>query len=98
MGEDFVKYEHAVDYLESEKLSERRLKLCLNFAKRAEEHPKYQHWFTEEMENTRPVPNTRSDKNACKTKYRVVPNRTERFKNSPIPYLTDVLNDHYRKQ
>ena len=97
MGEDFVNYEHASDYLKSEKLSERRLKLCLNFAKRAKDHPKYQHWFSEEMENSRPVHNTRRDKNAYKTKYRVVPTRTDRFKNSPIPYLTD-LNEHYRKQ
>ena len=47
MGGDFVNYNHAVEYLDSEKLSDRRLKLCLNFAKRAEKHPKYQNWFSE---------------------------------------------------
>ena len=98
MGEDFVNYNHAVEYLNSETLSDRRLKLCLNFAKRAEKHPKYHNWFSEEDEYIRPVPNTRSDKNAIKTKYKVVPTRTDRFKNSPIPYLTDMINEHYMKK
>ena len=98
ISEDFINYDHAVDYLDSEKLSERRLKLCLKFAKRAEQHPKYQNWFSEEIENMRPVPNTRSEKSATKTKYKVVPTRTDRFKNSPLPYLTDMLNEYYKEK
>jgi hypothetical protein len=53
-------------------------------------HPKYQNWFSEENENIQPVPNTRSDRNAIRTKYKVVPTRTDRFKNSPIPIIVDT--------
>ena len=98
MGEKFHSYEHALTYLESETLSARRMKLCYNFARKAEIHPKYQNWFQEEDMDTRQVPNTRSDKDALKTKYKQVPTRTDRFKNSPIPFLTDMLNEHYMKK
>ena len=74
------------------------MKLCSTFARKAEKHLKYQNWFEEEDTTIRQVPNTRTDKNAIKTKYKPVPTRTERFKNSPIPFLTDILNEHYMKK
>ena len=52
MGDSYLSYDHAVAFLEVEKLSERRPRLCLNFAKRLENHPKYSTWFhpAEEMQ------------------------------------------------
>ena len=93
----FKIYSIIITHLESETLGNRRMKLCSNFAKKAEKHPKYKNWFEEEDTTIRQVPNTRRDKSAIKTKYKPVPTRTERFKNSPIPFLTDILNEHYMK-
>ena len=40
MGEHYLNYDHSRDILNVEKLSIRRSKLCLNFAKKAEKHKK----------------------------------------------------------
>ena len=45
LGEDYLTYDLAVKALDVEKLSDRRAKLCLNFAKKCENHPKYSKWF-----------------------------------------------------
>ena len=61
-------------------------KMTRRFAKKCSEHPKFAHWF-------QPVPkdvmNTRSKKKKCVE----VSARTERYHNSPIPYLTRILNE-----
>ena len=41
---------------------------------------------------------TRSRKYATKLKYTPVPFRKTRYEKSPIPYLTQLLNDHYNKK
>ena len=71
-----------------ESLESRRMKLCINFAKKAEKSYKYMHWF-----KPRSVVNTRQ----LKVKYIEPQARTERLKNSAIPYLTRILNQHYIK-
>ena len=43
MGENYQSYDHAAEYLEVDKLSDRRSKLCLNFARRLENHPQIFH-------------------------------------------------------
>ena len=91
LGDLYVSYDTAVDSLEVEKLSERRPKLYLNFALGAEKSQKYKNLFCP-TEFTRGH-NTRSDK--MKTKYKPVPHRTNRFVRSPIPYLTDLLNEYH---
>ena len=95
MGDSYESYNQSLDILGVEKLSERRSKLCLNFAKRLEKHPKYLNWFNPAEEIVPPNISTRSDKTMLRTKYTPVPFRTDRFSNSPIPYLTEVLNNHY---
>ena len=73
-----------------ETLSERRLKLCQNFAKKAAKSPKFQNWFNEvKSRDSR----TRSYKNKSEAKFKAIPTRTNRYKKSPLPYLTDILND-----
>ena len=69
-----------------ETLEDRRTKLCLKFAKTAEKSEKYMHWF-----RGKPIVNTRQP--AAKYSEPIV--RTERLKNSAIPYLTRLLNQHY---
>ena len=96
MGEEYTDYDRAVKSLASETLSDRRTKLCLSFAKKAEKHEKFSKWFVPSEVTTGPVPNTRSDKSSNSTKYRPVPTRTDRFKDSPIPYMTEVLNNFYK--
>ena len=97
MGEHYLNYDHSRDELNVEKLSTRRSKLCLKFAKRAEKHKKYSKWFKPEKSQT-PNISTRSKKYATKLKYTPVPFRKTRYEKSPIPYLTQLLNDHYNKK
>ena len=98
MGEEYSYYENALKVLGNEKLSDRRTKLCLNFAKKSEKHEKFQHWFELAEEKPDPLPNTRSDKTSLQTKYKPVTVRTDRYKDSPLPYLTELLNSHYIKK
>ena len=96
LGEQYLHYENALHTMNSERLSDRRYKLCLKFAKKSEKHPRYQNWFCP-AEDYVPTINTRSDKRDRNTKFKPVPTRTDRFKNSPVPYMTDQLNQFYAK-
>ena len=59
----------AVKTLDIEKLSDRRTKLCLNFAKKCEKHPKYSKWFQQAEILAPPQMPSRSDKNTVQLKY-----------------------------
>ena len=98
MGNTYTNYNLALNYLASERLSARRSKLCLSFALKCERNLKYQDWFMVSEVSDIPLPNTRSDKSKYETKYKPVPTRTDRYRDSPIPYLTDLLNNHYSKK
>ena len=87
LGEDYTSYRNALKSLNLEALSVRRDKLCLKFAKRAEKHPKHRHWFKLNENDV----NTRQDK----LKYKDVFAKHNRFKKSPLAFLTGMLNDHY---
>ena len=86
LGEDYILYAHALDKVGLDTLEERRLKLCLNFAKKADRDPKHSNWF---IEYKQPGVETRSTKN----KYVTPLHRLKRFAKSPIPYLTGLLNN-----
>ena len=62
----------------------RREELSVNFAKKAADHQRHSTWFKLQTETV----NTRS----IRPTYIPVKFRTERFKNSPLPYLTSLLN------
>ena len=66
-------------------LSNRRTKLCSKFAFKSSQHPQHQHWFVPK----KPGPYTRS----VKVSYKPALCRLKRLKKSPIPYLTNLLND-----
>ena len=97
LGDDYESYDQATKTksLSVEKLCERRQKLSLTFAKKCENNPKYSKWFNL-SENFKP-PNikTRGCVNRMQPKYTPVPSRTDRYENSPIPFLTKLLNDYY---
>ena len=65
-----------------ESLEVRRTKLCVKFGKKAEKNKKHKHWF-----KPKPKINTRqADLKYWKT-----------VMDSPICYLTKLLNSHYKK-
>ena len=84
LGQNYISYENALCILNMETLSNRREALSLKLAKKAMEHPHHSTWFEAHGETV----NTRAVKMALKTAI----TRTERLKNSPIPYLTSLLN------
>ena len=95
MGSEYESYEHTLQILKVEKLAERRQKLTLNFAKRCEKSEKYSYWFQPAESVKLPNIQTRSEKNNIQPKYKKVPFRTERYEKSPIPFLTQLLNEHH---
>ena len=54
--------------------------ICLSFAEKAQEHEKFINWF-----KLREEPN--------QSTFIEVPFRTIRYKKSPLPYLTKLLNE-----
>ena len=90
LGKAYSGYKNALEYLNVKTLEERRNDLCLNFAKKAAKSEKYQHWFVKSA--AVPTVNTRSDK--PKNNYKEVPTRTDRYKDSPLPFLTKLLNSN----
>ena len=91
LGKAYSGYKNALEYLNVKTLKERRNDLCLNFAKKkAAKSEKCQHWFLKSA--AVPTVNTRSDK--PKNNYKEVPTRTDRYKDSPLPFLTKLLNSN----
>ena len=84
LGCNYTDYKSALEEASLEMLSDRRTKLCKNFASKALKHPKHSHWFV----TKEPGPDTRSEKLAFKPPLC----RLSRLKKSPIPYLTSLLN------
>ena len=72
--------------------------MCLNFALKLEKHEKYSNWFHPAEEFIPPNMNTRSDKTLHHLKYNPVPFRTDPFKKSPFPFVTEILNEHYARK
>ena len=88
MGDAHTIYMNSLQVLGCQTLKERRGEICLKFAKKALKHPKYKTWFSpSEAETLKCKPNTRAPKPEP-TKLKPVPCRTDRYRNSPIPYLT----------
>ena len=83
LGDQYISYKNALEVLEIEMLSTRREKLCIKFARKAEKHSKHQQWFK---------PNNPTKTRQKQEKYCKIVARTGRLKNSPISYLTDLLN------
>ena len=87
LGIDYTNYQLALKTLNMKSLSERRLELCSKFAVKSLRSQKYNTWFKKSEAKSY---NTRCEKPIFKE----VVTRTKRFYNSPIPYLTRLLNLH----
>ena len=59
MGNNYHSYLSALEFSNLETLESRRTKLCLNFARKAVNHPKHKHWFAPSDSS---APDTRSEK------------------------------------
>ena len=90
LGGDYTSYDIALEKLGLEPLEDRRTKLCIKFAKKAEKHEKFKEWFK--------INNNNSKTRQNKTKYCEVISRHTRFHNSPISFLTRLLNEYHRKK
>ena len=80
LGKHYVSYEQALIDLNMETLQERRKNLCTRFAKKSLKHPKFSSWFQQNDDSTT-------------QKFKPVTYRTKRYKKSPLPYLTSLLNN-----
>ena len=84
LKEDYQTYEQALEKLMLAKLSERREKMCLKFAKNCTKNDLTSDLF--------PLNPTESLGTRNKDKYRVLHANTDRLKESAVPYLQRLLN------
>ena len=89
LGTDYHSYSSALKATNLNSLSSRREALCLNFGKKNIKNEKYRKWFKMKT-------NFRTTRQSKQPLCDVVA-RTTRFKNSPISYLTRLLNQHFTK-
>ena len=83
LGQNYTSYQSALQTLNLQTLSSRREVLSVKFAKKAAQHPRHTTWFEPQPQTTY----TRT----VKLPYKPVYYRTDRFNNSPLPYLTSLL-------
>ena len=83
LGSSYPGYKKALELLDLPTLKERRLHLCINFARKTSKNPKYSAWFTKTTSNTR-----------TSKPYIEHYARTEIYRKSPIFYLTELLNNN----
>ena len=84
LGDSYVNYRNALDIVGLESLHERREALCMKFAKKAVKHSKHSNWF---------VPNVRqANTRLVQDKFCPVYAKHKRFDDSPISYMTKLLN------
>ena len=84
LGENYCNYEDALKTTNLESLEERRILLCTKFAKKSAQHPKHKTWF----QPNKVILSTRS----AKPELKVPLHRLTRFRDSPVPFLTKLLN------
>ena len=89
LGECYRSYNQALKQCGLVKLSDRRRLLCITFAKKSLKDKKFSKWFKPSGNH----PNTRQDQPAYCSVYR----KHDRFQNSPISYLTELLNTEFSK-
>ena len=82
-------FDEALKYLNLEKLSERRQKLCLSFAKKCIKHEKAKQLFP--LNNH--IKHLRNSE-----RFKVNFASSERYKKSSIPYMQNLLNQDESKK
>lgn len=89
LGDKYETYDNALNIIGHDSLNTRRVQLCMKFAKKALKNPNYSNWFCPSKAKQS---KTRSIKMKIENKFKPVLTRTERYENSPLPYLTKLLN------
>ena len=84
MGDQYKSYSSALKFLHLETLFRRRQKLCTKFANKCYKSEKFTKWF---KRNDKTTKTRQPSKLLCD-----VYSRTKRFEQSPISYLTELLN------
>ena len=87
-GEKYESYEQSLEELKLDNLQARRDKLCLSFAKKSLQLFKFKQLF--------PINSNRATRNS--NKFLVKKYRTERAKNSSIPYMQTLLNKFFKQE
>ena len=84
LGQKYLSYKNALNFLGLNRLKIRRESLCLKFAEKALKSEKHKSWFVLDSNpnNTRRIVK----------KVKSVQCRTQRFLKSALPYLTSLLN------
>ena len=92
LGRQYNGYQDALTDLHMKSLEERRMDLCIKFAKKSVKSDKYKHWF---VKNDKPVvPAVKTRRERIITTFKPVKTRTDRYRDSPLPFLTMLLNDN----
>ena len=91
MGKIHTNYENSLKLLGLKTLKERRIKLCLNFAKKTTRSVKMKHMFPLRKEY-------RNAKRRFTEMFVVKKANTQRLKNSSIPYMQKLLNENQLKR
>ena len=87
MGQRYVSYDASLEFLKIKTLQERQEIICLSFAPKCLASKKFYHLFN-------PMP--QNNHNLRETRKLIEPKcYTERYKNSPLVYLTKLLNTYY---
>ena len=94
LGDSYKSYSQACKILCVESLKQRRINICLKFAIQAQKSDRFSRWFAHN-EEPKPTINTRYVENKIKHTFKPVKTRTRRYLRSPIPYLTNLLNEHF---
>ena len=89
LGHNYVNYEDALKLLDMESLKERRDILCLNFALKCLSNPKFKNLFERTPDYDYSVRNQR--------KFQEPQCSKARYQNSPLVYLTRILNQYFDK-
>ena len=85
LGHDYVCYQSACQLLDLPTLECRRKKLSEDFAKSLIKHPACNDWLPPKRTNLKSLRH-------CRT-YEQFTCKTHRFRNSPLPYFVDLLNE-----
>ena len=80
-----LSYSRILEKSKLEKLTDRRERMCLNFASKALKHPRFRGWFK------------RID-GPGRAQYCEAITRRKQLEKSSIPYMTRLLNQHNKKK
>ena len=91
LGNNYTNYKSGLKLLNLEKLTKRREGLCLKFAKNCLKNDKVKSFFPR-------AKNKHKMKKRKQKKFKVNQIKTERYKRSAIPYMTNLLNNDAEKR